>query len=173
MNQSSIVWITKDEQAQAILSLDDKNFLQQMHKKMQDCLGQCQLISEKFSYPLSLVESSKLYYSQALLIGDAGCAVHPIAGQGFNLAISGIEILCELLSKNMLCGLDFASLQVIEEYNKKVKFNAKKMLIATDVLNSIFENDSLAIAVIRDLGLGLINKSKNIKKFFIKSAGGF
>jgi 2-octaprenyl-6-methoxyphenol hydroxylase len=173
MNQSSIVWIAKDEQAKAILSLDSENFLQQLHKKMQDCLGQCQIISEKFSYPLSLVESDKLYYSQALLIGDSGCAVHPIAGQGFNLAISGIEILCELLSKNILCGLDFASSQVIEEYNRKVKFNAKKMLIATDVLNSIFENDSLAIAIIRDLGLGLINKSKNLKKFFIKSAGGF
>jgi 2-octaprenyl-6-methoxyphenol hydroxylase len=173
MKQSSIVWIVKNEEAQAILSLDNENFLQQMHKKMQNCLGQCQIISEKFSYPLSLVESDKLYHSQALLIGDSGCAVHPIAGQGFNLAISGIEILCELLSKNMLCGLDFASSQVIEEYNKKVKFNAKKMLIATDVLNSIFENDSLAVAVIRDLGLGLINSSKKIKNFFIKNAGGF
>jgi len=173
MKQSSIVWIVKNEEAQAILSLDNENFLQQMHKKMQNCLGQCQIISEKFSYPLSLVESDKLYHSQALLIGDSGCAVHPIAGQGFNLAISGIEILCELLSKNMFCGHDFAGSQVIEEYNKKVKFNAKKMLIATDVLNSIFENDSLAVAVIRDLGLGLINSSKKIKNFFIKNAGGF
>jgi 2-polyprenyl-6-methoxyphenol hydroxylase-like FAD-dependent oxidoreductase len=73
----------------------------------------------------------------------------------------------------MLCGLDFASQEVIEEYNKKVKFNAKKMLIATDLLNMIFENNSLTLAIIRDLGLGLINSSKHLKRFFIKSAGGF
>ena len=172
-NQSSIVWILKDQQAQVIQDLNQENFLQQLQKKMQNCLGECKIISEKFSYPLSLIESKKLYHHQALLIGDAGCAVHPIAGQGFNLAISGIEILNELLQKNMLCGLDFASQEVIEEYNKKVKINAKKMLIATDLLNMIFENNSLTLAIIRDLGLGLINSSKHLKRFFIKSAGGF
>ena len=172
-NQSSIVWILKDQQAQVIQGLNQENFLQQLQKKMQNCLGECKIISEKFSYPLSLIESKKLYHHQALLIGDAGCAVHPIAGQGFNLAISGIEILNELLQKNMLCGLDFASQEVIEEYNKKVKINAKKMLIATDLLNMIFENNSLTLAIIRDLGLGLINSSKHLKRFFIKSAGGF
>ncbi len=172
-NQSSIVWILNDDQAQVILSLDQENFLQQLQKKMQNSWGECEIISEKFSYPLTLIESQKLYHHQALLIGDAGCAVHPIAGQGFNLAIAGIEILTELLQKNMLCGLDFSSSQVILEYNKKVKINAKKMLIATDLLNSIFENKSLAIAVIRDLGLGIINSSKHLKKLFIKNAGGF
>ena len=172
-NQSSIVWILKDQQAQVIQGLNQENFLQQLQKKMQNCLGECKIISEKFSYPLSLIESKKLYHHQALLIGDAGCAVHPIAGQGFNLAIAGIEILNELLQKNMLCGLDFASQEVIEEYNKKVKINAKKMLIATDLLNMIFENNSLTLAIIRDLGIGLINSSKHLKRFFIKSAGGF
>lgn len=172
-NQSSIVWILKDQQAQVIQDLNQENFLQQLQKNMQNCLGECKIISEKFSYPLSLIESKKLYHHQALMIGDAGCAIHPIAGQGFNLAITGIEILSELLKKNMLCGLDFASQEVIEEYNKKVKINAKKMLIATDLLNTIFEKNSLTLAIIRDLGLGLINSSKHLKRFFIKSAGGF
>jgi 2-octaprenyl-6-methoxyphenol hydroxylase len=47
------------------------------------------------------------------------------------------------------------------------------MLIATDVLNSLFETKSLSISLARDFGLGLVNKLPRLKRFFIKSAGGF
>jgi 2-octaprenyl-6-methoxyphenol hydroxylase len=172
-HQSSIVWIAKNSEAEVIKDLDQENFLQQLHKKMEFCLGQCQVISEKFSYPLTLVEAQKFYHKNAILIGDAGCGIHPIAGQGFNLAIAGIEILQELLQKNILCGLDFTDQLFLENYHKSFRITSKKMLLATDVLNSIFESDSLSLAILRDLGLGVINSSKKIKKFFIKNAGGY
>ncbi len=172
-NQSSIVWIAPDKLSQAILSLDEENFAQQLNKKMEDCLGKAAVISEKFSYPLIAIEAEKFYHEKMLLIGDAACGVHPIAGQGFNLAISGIKILCELVKNNLLCGLDISNQNLIDSYNKKAKSEAKKMLVATDILNSLFETKSLSVSVVRDLGLGLVNKIPVLKKFFIKSAGGF
>lgn len=153
-NQSSIVWIAPDQLAQTILSLDEENFIQQLTKKMDNCLGKTRLVSDKFSYPLILVEAEKFYHEKMLLIGDASCGVHPIAGQGFNLAISGINILCELIKNNLLCGSDISSQSLIDTYNKKAKFEAKKMLVATDILNSLFETKSLSIGLARDLGLG-------------------
>jgi 2-octaprenyl-6-methoxyphenol hydroxylase len=164
-NHSSIVWIAPDQVAQAILALDEKNFAQQLMKKMEDCLGATKVISEKFSYPLIAIEAEKFFHEKMLLIGDAACGVHPIAGQGFNLAIAGINILCELV-KNSDQNLIFS-------YNKKAKSQAKKMLVATDILNSLFETKSLSIGLARDLGLSLVNKLPRLKKFFIKSAGGF
>ena len=172
-NQSSIVWIAPDQLAQTILSLDEENFIQQLTKKMDNCLGKTHLVSDKFSYPLILVEAEKFYHEKMLLIGDASCGVHPIAGQGFNLAISGINILCELIKNNLLCSLDISSQSLIDAYNKKAKFEAKKMLVATDILNSLFETKSLSTTLARDLGLGLVNKFPKLKNFFIKSAGGF
>ncbi len=172
-HQSSIVWIAPDADVQAILTLDKKNFLQQLTKKMENSLGKVEVISEKFSYPLIMIEAEKFYHEKMLLIGDAACGVHPIAGQGFNLAIAGIKILCELVEKNLFCGLEISSKNLIDAYNKKAKSNAKKMLIATDILNSLFETKSLSIGVARDLGLGLVNKLPRLKKFFIKNAGGF
>lgn len=172
-NQSSIVWIAPDKISQAILSLDAENFAQQLNKKMAEDLGVTRVISEKFSYPLIAVEAEKFFHKKMLLIGDAACGVHPIAGQGFNLAISGINILCELVKKNLFCGLDISSQSLIESYNKKAKSEAKKMLVATDILNSLFETKSLSVSVVRDFGLGLVNKIPVLKNFFIKSAGGF
>lgn len=172
-HQSSIVWIAPDSVAQAILSLDEENFTQQLNKKMENCLGKAAIISEKFSYPLNLIEAEKFYHEKMLLIGDASAGVHPIAGQGFNLAISGIKILCELIKNNLFCGMDIGSQNLIEAYNKKAKLDAKKMLVATDILNSLFESKSLSIGLLRDLGLGVVNKLPRLKSFFIKNAGGF
>jgi 2-octaprenyl-6-methoxyphenol hydroxylase len=172
-HQSSIVWIAPEADAQAILSLDEKNFTQQLEKKMEACLGKVEIISDKFSYPLIAIEAEKFYHEKMLLIGDASCGVHPIAGQGFNLAIAGIKILRDLIKNNLFSGLDISSQTLIDAYNKKAKSGAKKMLVATDILNSLFETKSLTIGLARDFGLGIVNKIPKLKKFFIKSAGGF
>lgn len=171
-HHSSIVWIAPEQKAQAILELDEKNFSAQLLKKMENCLGEIKIISEKFSYPLILIEAEKFFHKKMLLIGDAAAGVHPIAGQGFNLAISGINILCQEVKNNLFCGLDISSENLISAYNKKAKSEAKKMLVATDILNSLFETKSFSIALARHLGLGLVNKMPKLKKFFIKSAGG-
>lgn len=169
LNQSSIVWIAPDQTAQAILNLDDENFSAQLLKKMEHELGDIEVISEKFSYPLIAIEAEKFYHQKMLLIGDASCGVHPIAGQGFNLAISGIKILCDLVKS----GVEISDQSFINSYNKKAQAAARKMLIATDVLNSLFETKSLSIKIARDLGLAMVNKVPSLKKFFIKNAGGF
>ncbi len=173
LHHSSIVWIAKSEVAEAILDLDETNFRQQLEKKMENVLGRINVNSEKFSYPLSLIEANKFYHEKMLLIGDAACGVHPIAGQGFNLAIAGIKILRDLIRDRLICGLDISSKAMIEEYHKKAKLNAGKMLVATDVLNSFFETKSLSVGLLRDFGLGVVNKIPRLKNFFIKSAGGF
>jgi len=172
-NHSSIVWIAPNQLAQAILQLDEENFIHQLTKKMENCLGKVAIISEKFSYPLIAIEAQKFYHEKMLLIGDASCGVHPIAGQGFNLAVCGINVLCELIEKNLFCGLAIDSQSLIEAYNKKAKRDAKKMLVATDILNSLFETKALSVGLVRDFGLGLVNKLPRLKKFFIKNAGGF
>jgi len=172
-NHSSIVWIAPEQTAQAIMALDEKNFTAQLGKKMEDVLGKVEVISEKFSYPLIAIAAEKFFHERMLLIGDAACGVHPIAGQGFNLAIAGTKILCDLVKQNLYCGLDISSVALIESYSKKAKSEAKKMLVATDILNSLFETKSLSIGLVRNFGLGLVNKIPPLKKFFIKSAGGF
>ena len=168
-HHSSIVWIAPNQVAQAILNLDEENFSQQLTKKMENILGKVEVISEKFSYPLIAIEAEKFYHEKMLLIGDAACGVHPIAGQGFNLAIVGIKILRDLIKNNP----DLSSQNLIEAYNKKAKSEARKMIVATDILNSLFETKSLSIGLVRDFGLGVVNKIPKLKKFFIKSAGGF
>jgi 2-octaprenyl-6-methoxyphenol hydroxylase len=172
-HQSSIVWIGKEEDMKIIDQLDEKNFLQQLNKKMENCLGELEITSEKFSYPLTLIEAEKFYYNKMLLVGDSACAIHPIAGQGFNLTIGNIMILQKLIKHNLLSGINIFNDELIINYNKQAKLNAKKMIIATDILNSIFETRNFSISFIRNIGLGIVNHFPKLKNFFIKNAGGY
>jgi 2-octaprenyl-6-methoxyphenol hydroxylase len=171
-HHSSIVWIAPNKDAEAILELDEQNFAHQLHKKMENCLGEIEVVSEKFSYPLIMIEAQKFYHEKMLLVGDAACGVHPIAGQGLNLGLGSIKILQELVRQYLFAGLDIASSSLIESYNKKARSKAKKMVMATDILNSLFETKSLTIGLARDFGLAMVNKIPRLKKIFIKNAGG-
>lgn len=171
-HQSSIVWINNDDFFEVINKLDEENFLQQLQKKSENCLGKVKIISEKFSYPLNLVLADEFYHHNILFIGDSACGIHPIAGQGYNLAINSIKILQKLLTQNLLNGLKINDPNLIQQYQQNARNDAKKMAIATDLLNNIFESKSIAIRYGRNIGLGAINLLPSLKKFFIAKAGG-
>ncbi|MFM7558020.1 MAG: FAD-dependent monooxygenase, partial [Alphaproteobacteria bacterium] len=171
-SQSSIVWINNDDFSEVLHQLDEENFLQQLHKKSENCLGKMTIISKKFTYPLNLVLAEKFYHQKILFIGDSACGIHPIAGQGYNLAINGIKILQKLIAQNILNGLAINDDNLILQYHQQARADAKKMAIATDLLNNIFESQSLLVRYGRNIGLGVINLLPNVKKFFIAKAGG-
>jgi 2-octaprenyl-6-methoxyphenol hydroxylase len=46
------------------------------------------------------------------------------------------------------------------------------MGVMTDGLNRLFSNDVLPVRLIRDLGLGLVDRMPGLKRFFIREAAG-
>lgn len=167
---SSIVWIAERSQSEILFSLDEENFLHQLSKRIGSVVGKMTNISEKFTYPLGLVEAAELYQRRVILVGDAACGIHPITGQGFNLAVSTIKILVELVEEYLASGVDLAGLTRI--YSTRAKIANTKMVVATDLVNSIFESKNFVIMSARKIGISALNKIPPLKNFFIKSAGG-
>ena len=44
--------------------------------------------------------------------------------------------------------------------------------MVTDGLNRLFSNDILPVRLVRDLGLGLVDRMPGLKRFFIREAAG-
>ncbi|MFM7701855.1 MAG: hypothetical protein ACKO6C_00130, partial [Alphaproteobacteria bacterium] len=78
----------------------------------------------------------------------------------------------KLIAQNILNGLAINDDNLILQYHQQARADAKKMAIATDLLNNIFESQSLLVRYGRNIGLGVINLLPNVKKFFIAKAGG-
>ncbi|MCE3254591.1 MAG: ubiH [Rickettsiaceae bacterium] len=170
--QSSIVWTLKTEKAQAISQIDEENFLHQLQKSMGDYLGKIDLLTKPLKYDLDLVVADKFYHERIAFIGDAAHSIHPIAGQGFNLGVEDIKTLTDLVAEYSKCGLDIGCETMLKKYNRSRKIGAYKMIVATDGLNGLFSNNSLILKILRNAGLGVVEKLPPLKKFFIKNAGG-
>jgi 2-octaprenyl-6-methoxyphenol hydroxylase len=46
------------------------------------------------------------------------------------------------------------------------------LAVATDTLNRLFSNDFLPLKLVRDLGLGMVDRVPPLRKFFMRHAGG-
>lgn len=170
-NQSSIVWIATNEKANILNKLDSQQLKNHLQHNIFDDVGEIEHIGNKLSYSLHLIESDCFYHKKILLMGDAAVAISPIAGQGLNLALKSVALLKEMLIKQISQN-QIIDEQFLKTYQRKFKIIAGKMIIATDLLNSLFETNNLVVKKFRKLGLAIVNKSSLIKQLFIKGAGG-
>ena len=69
-------------------------------------------------------------------------------------------------------GQDIGALDVLERYEQWRRFDTVQMGITTDVLNRLFSNDIGPLRLVRDLGLGLVDRMPGLKSYFIRQAAG-
>ncbi len=169
---SSIVWTEKSHLAPLFMKMQDAEFLEQLYIRFGHHLGKLEVVSKRFAYPLELVYANKYTANRLALIGDAAHAMHPIAGQGFNLGLRDIPVLTKLISEAKKLGQDVGSEQILLQYEEQRKFDNVSLLAITDLLTRLFSNDIMPIKTARRIGLAAVNKMPSLKKVFIKHAMG-
>lgn len=169
-NESGLVWTETPQQATNLTNMDKEKFCYFINSKIENILGKVDVISDIISYPLKLIMAERYFYNHICLIGDAAHAIHPIAGQGFNLGIQDIELLASLLEKYNKLGMNLGCHQLLSEYEKARKIANRRMAIITDALNKLFSNNIPFTGFIRKLGLATVDKAPILKRFFINYA---
>ncbi|MFN0023994.1 MAG: UbiH/UbiF/VisC/COQ6 family ubiquinone biosynthesis hydroxylase [Parvularculaceae bacterium] len=167
----SIVWTEKKAAAPAFLGLSDEGFLAELSARMGDYLGPLSLAGPRFSYPLALHLAQSFAAPRLALIGDAAHAIHPIAGQGYNLAVKDIAALAETLGDAAGIGLDIGSMAVLTRYQRWRRFDSAILAFGTDTLNRLYSNDFPPLRLARDLGMGAVNAIGPLRQFFMRQAG--
>ncbi|MFY8153051.1 MAG: FAD-dependent monooxygenase, partial [Hyphomicrobiales bacterium] len=106
------------------------------------------------------------------LVGDAAHIIHPIAGQGLNMGLRDVAALAECVTDTARLGLDIGTAETLERYQRWRRFDTVAMGVATDGLNRLFSNDLAPVRLLRDIGLGLVDRLPAAKRFFIREASG-
>src|ERR1019366_8446342 len=141
--RSSIVWTESAREAERIIALPDDEFHAELEKRF------------------------------GLQLGDIAHIIHPIAGQGLNMGLRDVAALAEAIADAARLGLDIGETQVLERYQRWRRFDTMTMGVATDGLNRLFSNSSDVLRLMRDVGLGVVERIPALKRVFIREAAGF
>jgi 2-octaprenyl-6-methoxyphenol hydroxylase len=170
--RSSIVWTEGADEAERIVALPDQEFHAELEQRFGLRLGDIKVAGPRRAYPLSLSVARSFVAERLALVGDAAHVIHPIAGQGLNMGLRDVAALAEAIVDAARLGLDPADALVLERYQRWRRFDTVSMGIATDGLNRLFSNRSDVLRLVRDVGLGLVERAPPLKDMFIREAAG-
>jgi 2-octaprenyl-6-methoxyphenol hydroxylase len=171
-NRSSIVWTEESAEAERIIALSDDLFHAELERRFGLRLGDIRVAGPRRAYPLGLSVARAFVAPRLALVGDAAHVIHPIAGQGLNMGLRDVAALAEVIVDAARLGLDPGASDVLDRYQRWRRFDTMAMGLATDGLNRLFSNRSDVLRLMRDIGLGLVDRLPALKDVFIREAAG-
>ncbi|OZY87180.1 2-octaprenyl-6-methoxyphenyl hydroxylase [Cellvibrio mixtus] len=170
--QSALVWTLPAAEADEILKLHDAEFLVRLQERFGFRVGHFTRVAKRFAYPLQLVLAEEQIRSHIVLLGNAAHFLHPVAGQGFNLALRDCVCLVETLRDAIALHQSPGDLSVLQTYLRKQALDQQLTIEFSDKLVRLFSNNQLPLIALRHLGLLSLESIPFIKNQFIAQTMG-
>ncbi|HEV2082353.1 MAG TPA: UbiH/UbiF/VisC/COQ6 family ubiquinone biosynthesis hydroxylase [Brevundimonas sp.] len=170
--RASLVWTETTRRAEALRAASDEAFHAHLMRRFGPFLGEATVEGPRFVYPLSMELAERLCAPRVALIGDAAHAVHPVAGQGFNMGLRGAAVLAEVLAEAVSVGEDMGSELVLQRYVRWRRFDVAVLAAGFDGFVRLFSNDLPPLRLARDLGMAAVNRIAPLRRAFMHEAGG-
>lgn len=171
-HRSSIVWSERRANVGHILALHPEDLLEEIERRFGLELGEIALESPLEAFPLEFGMARAFVGERLALAGDAAHVVHPIAGQGVNLGLRDAAVLAEIVVDRVRLGMDPGGADALARYQRARRADTLAMGLVTDGLNRLFSNDIAPVRLLRDVGLGLVDRMGFAKRFFVREAAG-
>lgn len=150
-----LVWTVRPDEAETLLQLDDQTFLAKLHERFGDRLGAFTAAGKRAFFPLSLKYARPVTAQRMALIGNAAQAMHPVAGQGFNLGLRDAWELGERILNTPHA--EIGGPAMLQRYRDGRHGDTAGSILFTDLLVRLFSNDYAGVGLGRGLGLAALD----------------
>ena len=154
------------------MELTDAEFLQKLQASFGYRQGRFIKVGKRSSYPLSLVKSVAEVQGRAVLIGNASHSLHPVAGQGLNLALRDVATLSELLATQTSISGDCGAVELLAAYQAARQPDYARVVTYTDSLVKLFSAEFPALGPIRAGGLLAVDRIAPLRKLLTQQSMG-
>ena len=165
-----VVWAVEPPRAAELLALSDEDFLSSLQDHFGWRAGRFVRLGARVSYPLKLSRAHTTVGLRSVLIGNAAQALHPVAGQGFNLGLRDAALLAEVLAA---APEDVGAAAVLEQFAERRAEDRAGVVGFTDRLVRTFADARLPVRLLRDLGLLLFDVTPPAKRALARVSLGF
>lgn len=164
----SVVWTINREDEAEIMQLSDDDFLSRLQQRFGYRLGRIEKTGVRNVYPLALTESEQLYKDRIVVIGNAAHGLHPVSGQGFNLALRDVALLAEKITQQ---GVQYP-LHWLSDYAELRQKDMTRVFRMTDGLVKIFSNAFMPLAHARAMGLMMVDCLPSLRHLLARQSMG-
>ncbi|MBA17430.1 MAG: hypothetical protein CMN73_13910 [Sphingomonas sp.] len=151
---SAVITVPLGE-AERLMTLDPAAFAADIQARYQHRLGAMQLEGTRHLYPLVTTWSRHFAARRAALIGDAAVGMHPVTAHGFNLGLSGQQLLADAVKAAVARGGDIGSDAVLRAYESAHRRAAWPLYAGTNALTRLFTDERAPARVARHVALRL------------------
>ncbi len=146
---ASIVACHSPDEAEVVAALDERGFSRWLDSKLPVRAGRVVAVGPRIQVPLRRIEASRQYEDRVALVGNAARLLHPVAGQGYNLAIRDVALLVESLA----CAEDPGDVSLLAVWASSRRADQVATVSLTDTLARVFRGESRALGHIRAAAL--------------------
>lgn len=132
----SLVLTLPSALAEPAMVMADDQFLQLLQQRFGGRLGRFLRVGTRRSFALEQVASARQVNERCVLLGNAARTLHPVAGQGLNLALRDVF---QLVGSNMQSAVaDPGSEQVLAHFTARRAADQQRVSRQTDALARVF-----------------------------------
>jgi 2-octaprenyl-6-methoxyphenol hydroxylase len=170
----AVVWAVKPDRARELMALDETQFAGKLLEAFGWRAGRWTKIGKRNTYPLALSRAEETVTGRVALIGNAAQALHPVAGQGFNLGLRDAATLAEMLVSQSSLGegqADYTAM--LAKFAAWRGEDRRGVTRFTDGLVKLFGSERPGLSVARNFGLLLFDLSPTAKRALSRVSWGF
>ena len=162
-----LVWTTTPEQGKALAAMPDSEFLAALATRFGARAGGFRKSEDRRMFPLSLEFAGTVVGSRTVLLGNAAQALHPVAGQGFNLGVRDAYELAQVLHDTPRDRLGATG--SLSTYARRRLADRWSGIALTHGLLGVFGSDAALLRWPRGLALTLLDSLPPLKRIFTRA----
>ncbi|MGQ7246274.1 2-octaprenyl-6-methoxyphenyl hydroxylase [Halomonas sp. V046] len=167
-----LVWTHPAGAEQQRLALSDRAFLDQLQEAFGDRVGAFLKVGKRHAYPLSLITARETVRPGLAVLGNAAHALHPVAGQGFNLALRGVMDLVEAIEAGLAEGRAPGDRATLADFEARREADQRNVIRFSDGLIRVFGIDQPLLSRARAAGLIGLNLLGPLRRSLARRAMG-
>lgn len=168
----NLIMSVKQGEAAVLREMDDKRLCELIQARFGAHLGCVRRIGHRAVYPLSQVRARQLTATRAVLAGNAAMALHPVAGQGFNLALRGVADLADRLSSEAMADGDPGNPAMLQAHERERNPDLRATGAWTTGLVNGFTSPFPGLGWLRGKALLTLDRTPLLRRAFIARAMG-